>query len=176
MKHTLPHRTQAAFTLIELLVVMTIIAVMVGAAALAIRTDNRDRLLNEAERFHQMFDLAKDEALFQSRSLGIGFAVSGYAFFAETDTEALWEVMNDSHFKANQYFNGALSEIVIDNGSIDLPDTITRPDVLIAADGEVTPFEFILGFPGVDAVKLKYNGLGRLEIEEPNTPSEEGAQ
>lgn len=156
----------SGFTLIELMVVMVIMAMLAGAATMSIRSSTKDRLLDEAKRFHGLVDLVKDEALFQSRAMGIGFSRTGYTFFSELDEPGLWELYDDDQFKAHQYFKGAQPDILIDDVPLVLPESSAKPDILIMPEGEITPFEFHITYPSEEAVKLKFNALGRLEPKE----------
>lgn len=74
---------QRGFTLIEILVVVFIVGILGGVAVTQVNFGgNRDMQRDEARRLHVMVQLAADEALVRSQTLGLLVTVDGYRFLA----------------------------------------------------------------------------------------------
>ncbi len=138
------------FTLLELLVVVAIIGIFVGAAALSIGIVGNDREVEqEAFRLKSLLDLVREEALMQSRDIGVLFSESAYRFFIYDYERLAWLEPTGDRLLAEHELRDQLSltlmvedrEIVLDDDfdadGLDEP----QPQVLMFSSGEMTPFE-----------------------------------
>lgn len=74
------------FTLVELLVVILIIGVILSFTVISVSPNSRDGMLKEeSSRLLQLIKLASDEAILQSRSVGVRFQPEGYSFYTYAD-------------------------------------------------------------------------------------------
>ncbi len=155
----------SGFTLIELLVVLIIISVMVGAATIMLKRDFTDLLADDAKRLKALVSLGRDEALFQSRSLGLRFYEDGYDFVIGGEELGTWVPLEDKQFRKRKLAKGVELEIFRKNASIDLISKENKqPQVFLLSTGEVTPFRIELVYPAKAKLKLRFDGLGVAEI------------
>lgn len=82
------YKIQSGFTLIELIIVIVIVGVIASLATIN-TSDNKQALLQtEAKRLQALFVLAQQEAVLQSRHLGLRFSQEGYQFYQMLDPKA----------------------------------------------------------------------------------------
>jgi general secretion pathway protein H len=164
-KSTFRQAVGSGFTLIELLVVMIIIGVMIGSATMMLKRDYTDLLANDANRLKALVVLGRDEALFQSRSLGLRFAENSYDFVIGGEELGTWVPLQDKQFRKRQLAKGVQLEIFRQNTLIDLIDEENKkPQVFLLSTGEVTPFMIELVYPAKAKLQLSFDGLGQPKI------------
>lgn len=88
---------QRGFTLIELLVALTILAIGMAGAVLALRPNDSQLLRQEAERLSLLLQQAEEEALLSGTTYGWTPLEDGYAFERRILTlqGPLWETVQD---------------------------------------------------------------------------------
>lgn len=153
---------------------MTIIAIFVGMAVLSIGVAGDDRdLRQESFRLKSLLDLAREEALMQSRDFGIFFSATGYRFYIYDYAQLAWvEPIGDELFRERSLQDSLSFELVVEGRDIVLPDEFERdalsdpmPQVMILSSGEVTPFEAAVVRPFADdRVELRAELDGTIEI------------
>ncbi len=161
------------FTLIELLIVMLIISVMIAVATLTLKRDYHDLLAQEGNRLKALVALARDEALFQARSLGIRFSENGYDFVIRSEVQGSWESPEEKLFRHRVLPRGVKLEVFRNQTAVDLGDggnnrdndgkneeTIT-PNVFILSTGEITPFQVDFIYPARARLALSFDAFGR---------------
>ena len=148
---TPPRRFAArGFTLLELLVVVTIIGIFVGVAVLSIDIAGDDRQSEqEVSRLKSLLDLVREEALLQSRDVGVLFTTSAYRFYYYDYTQLTWLPPADDRLLSEHELASPLEleltvedrPVVLEDGSD--PDLFEKPSpqVMILSTGEITPFQ-----------------------------------
>ncbi|MEM9604438.1 MAG: GspH/FimT family protein [Pseudomonadota bacterium] len=130
------------FTLIEILVVVVVIGIIGVTAVQQINFGgNRDAQRDAARRLHVMLQLAMDEALARSHTLGLVVTTDGYRFVKrERDKEGEW-VWSD--YDASGKLRGAqfdkASPLYLDLELEDQPLELKSAAELEAADGPTVP-------------------------------------
>jgi general secretion pathway protein H len=83
------------FTLIEIVVVIVIIGVILSFATLSIGSGGLEQKLEqEAQRLASLLQLASQEAILQSKEMGVFFETDGYRFYVLTSKK--WQALTES--------------------------------------------------------------------------------
>lgn len=161
---------QQGFTLLELLLVVAIIAIMTGLASLSIGGNDSRLLRQETERLQQLLLMAKDEAAFNQRNLGLTFTASGYHFSEYYDAEDLWQIIEEGPLKAHQYeltlhTSLELNGVALKLTSADKPGS-PEPEILILSSGETSAFSISLQLPNETSqeTQLTTDGFSPLTL------------
>jgi general secretion pathway protein H len=154
------------FTLIELLVVLIIVGVVLSFAMLSLRGDGQARRIGEeTRRLAAVLALAGQEAVLQSREMGVRFSPNGYRFYTFGD-DAQWQPIEDEPaFRARTLTEGLQLELHVEG----MPMTMEReadsdPQVLLLSSGELTSFEvWLRPIHGGEGERVSGYANGRLE-------------
>jgi general secretion pathway protein H len=145
------HATERGFSLLELLVVIAIIAIFVGAVVLEVGiasgTDHETE--REVTRLKNVVDLAREEALLQTRDFGVFFTRSAYRFYVYDHGLQAWGAPLDDRLLTEHAINARVHlALVVEDRELVLPETFAteddeapEPQVLVLSSGEITPFE-----------------------------------
>lgn len=141
------NRPAGGFTLLELLVVLLLIGIVLSFATLSFGDGGRERRLGtEAKRLAALIDLAGQEAVLQSRELGILFDEQGYRF--EVWDGKGWTALSGDRVLRPRALPEEIELTLLLEG---LPvalghakDKPAEPQVMLLSSGERTPFEVIL--------------------------------
>lgn len=133
------------FTLLEILVVVTIIGILAGLATLAIGGTDRRELQHEAQRLHQLFNLATDEATFNHSNFGFSLTETGYVFSRFDEDEDKWRALDEKPWRPHTLPSFAQLDLELQGEAGTLGGTSNdkdtqQPTVLVLASGELTPF------------------------------------
>ncbi len=151
------------FTLIEIMVVMIIISVILSFATLSIGNAGlAQNLKQERQRLASLLKLASQEAIMQSKEMGISFKTDGYRFYVLQGQE--WQAITgrDNIFRPRTLPQGIQIDIRLDGEPIIETDN-SMPQVLLLSSGEMTPFEVIFWADSDES--LRYRLIGRLSIK-----------
>lgn len=132
---------QSAFTMIEVLVVMLIIGIIVNFIALKLDVNNPlDELKTEARRFVSLAELASEEALLRSGTIGITVEDNSYHFSLRVADG--WEPLQENIFRERNLPETLRFKLAEEprSGTL-LRQENEAPDILFLASGEMTPFE-----------------------------------
>jgi general secretion pathway protein H len=164
------------FSLLELLVVVTIIGIFAGAAVLSMGVVGSDRELErEALRLRSLVELLREEALLQGRDYGLLLGENRYRFYVYDHVQAMWvEPADDRLLRERELPEGLYFRARIEDRDLVLrrrfDDTVLedpRPQVMILASGEITPFETIIARDGRPTrFTLTAELDGKLEVAE----------
>lgn len=179
---------QQGFTLLEILLVVVIVGVMASLATLSIPSaDFNDELEREARKIAAQTSLLQDEAIVQSRELGIRVWQNGYRFWGWLPQQGWQPLSDDLDFQPHVLpinseisltLNGqpVLLDLVPNKGfpnpSVSNAGTNTQPDfnanlpsIVLYSSGEATPFELTLNHPDADQEwKIEGNIIGQHKI------------
>jgi len=154
------------FTLIELLVVLVIISVLTSLIALSF-TPNQSSPQRETQRFYQVLEADRQEAVLFNQDLGVEVRGNAYQVlqwraqqWQPADTPLFSEYQLPENLDQTLWINGLANE----NNPGDNDDP--QPQILLFATGEVTPFEWSLKDPAEnDQWRLSANPLGDYELK-----------
>jgi general secretion pathway protein H len=166
---------ERGFSLLELLVVIAIIAIFVGAVVLEVGTASGmdHETEREAARLKNVVDLAREEALLQTRDLGVFFTRSAYRFYVYDHGLQAWGPPLDDRLLTEHAIDERLTlALVVEDRELVLPETFAteddeapEPQVLVLSSGEITPFEARIAFdPDVGEHVLTAELTGATEI------------
>ena len=92
-------RSYSGYTLIEVIVVFTLIAILSSVVMLSVSLDQSTKVLKqEAVKLQQLIRLAEEEAIFQSKEMGIEFTSNSYRLLVwepKIQASTIKEAQND---------------------------------------------------------------------------------
>lgn len=128
------------FSLIEILVVLLIVGITMGFAMMAFGDFGETRRITvTAEQFIQYVKLAQQQAILETRTLGIAFNNNSYQVL-HLSQQGNWSPMGDKHIFHRQQFPKELS--------YRFRNTIIKhrtPQIIINASGDMTAFTLDFG-------------------------------
>ncbi|MBN1378623.1 MAG: type II secretion system minor pseudopilin GspH [Gammaproteobacteria bacterium] len=163
----------AGFTLLELLVVLIIISVVVSGAMLAIGDPAADTIKEENQRLMALIEMAQEQAILQSRDIGIGFWQDGYNFMQPTGAlnevgEAVWQLLSDDILRQRALPEGMLLQLKLEGIEITMNAVaVDHPQVTLLSSGEISPFELLLTYGDQLKAGFSVDPLGTIELLEP---------
>lgn len=146
------------FTLLELLVVVTIIGVLAGAVVLSVglaRSEARE-IEHEVLRLSSLLDLAREEAIMQSREFAVLFAESGYRFYVFDHMQQTWVTPEgDALLRSYALPEPLRVDLRVEGRNLVLEPTLAlafdeddddentapQPQLMLLSSGEMTAFE-----------------------------------
>jgi general secretion pathway protein H len=150
-----------------LLVVLTLLSIIAGLAVVSIDLAGPERIAEEqARRLVLLIDEQCEEAILDSRELGLRVLPDGYRF-SLWDGETWHEYLAPPTFKPHSLPPGFSMQLSIEGGEIILDDDPAEfePHVLCFSSGEMTPFELaVLPPPGAPGRTLSGFRDGRVEM------------
>ncbi len=158
----------SGFSLLEILLVIAIIAIVTGAAVLAVGAGDVTRTARvEAERFSALLELACERAALSGLTSGVRLESAQYSFdylrgksWLNYDEESLrqrtlpkglhWSVANESRALVQENFDRDGTGFSLElNQSDNKPNSPERnksvPSIQCFSSGEMTPFELQIG-------------------------------
>lgn len=129
--------------------VVAIIGVFIGVAVLSIGITGPDRRSEqEIFKLKSIIDLVREEALMQSRDIGIFFTEDSYRFYFYDYVRLEWLLPADDRLLSEHRLPDPLEfaltvedrEIVLEGLDDMDADETPRPQIMILSTGEVTPF------------------------------------
>ncbi|NOY67773.1 MAG: type II secretion system minor pseudopilin GspH [Gammaproteobacteria bacterium] len=157
------------FTLIEILVAIAIISIILGVALIKLNVDDPEsKLKEESSRLARTIELADQEAVFQSRDIGLLLLDDTYEYFQYTNNK--WVPLNDTLLKKRPIPDEMEVSLNIDgieasNQAFSLEEKI--PQIIFYSSGEWTPFEIIFKLKNQNDLSYTLSNIktGKLEIE-----------
>lgn len=168
MRETGACRRAAGFTLIELMVTLVLIGIVVTFGVLSIGDPLGEEVETEARRLTALTQLASEEAVLQSREMGIRFESKGYRFFALG--AGGWQPLEgDDILRYRELPEQIEMELYLEGLPVDLdvePDA--PPQVFLHSSGERSPFEVVMEPETQPTPRYRLTAplLGKLQLEQ----------
>jgi len=174
------------FTLIEILVALVIVGIVLSVALLSTNLVGNDRELDEeSRRLAALIEVARDDAMFQGRELGIEMLSTGYRFVEFDPYTNQWAVIPDDETLRHWNLPETVElELVLEDKRVQLDEEPKEirydprtgasignyaPHLLIYSSGDMTPFEITLTRPfDTTTAILRGDLLGNLEFGDEN--------
>lgn len=159
------------FTLIELLATVVIIGVIVAGVSLAIGEPGQQKIREETERLASLITLAREEAILQSRNLGLGFWQEGYRFYEMADMvdengQPLWLQLDDDLLHERTLPEEMKIQLTLEGREIVMEATPKKkPQIFILSSGEMSPFSLTLTYKERFKSGFTADALGKLELD-----------
>lgn len=184
----MPQRNRSSgFTLLELLVALVIIALLASVAISSTSDDADQTIASEAIKLRQLLLLASEEAVLESREIGVFVDKKAYQFaFLESTNSPIqrlkdrqWSPMNDDMFRQRKWPERLRLQLLLDD-DYEAPELATNDDgeappipaIWIYSTGEVSPFEIRLKDKDstlVQVIRGTQSGIESIEQEEVET-------
>jgi general secretion pathway protein H len=164
---------QAGFTLIEIMVVVVIVAILSSAVVPMMTKNANDILEEQADRFVALVKLAQDEAILQSRQLGLKVDEQGYSFLQRSDDGDNWFPFTEGPFRSRTLSSGIKSALYVEDVDVFLAkesldeegNKKVKPQVFLLSSGEMTPFSYEFSFTKGSRIKLIFDAIGNNKKE-----------
>lgn len=163
----MPRIGHRGFTLVEILVVVAIMALLAGFAMLAVRGRDAQALVDEeAARLQTLLTLAREEAVFRYRTIGVWLHAGGYRFLDYRD--GTWLSAEDDLMRPRELREGVGVRLYLDGRpvvlDVEMPENLL-PQIVVYPDGVGIPFEIVVEAAGATARTLQGSATGEIEIE-----------
>jgi general secretion pathway protein H len=164
----------SGFTLIEIMVVVVIVAILSSAVVPMMTKSTDDLLTEQADRFVALVNLAQNEAILQSRQLGLQVEAQSYSFLQREDDSNNWVPFTEGPFRQRKLSAGTKTALYLDEVDISslAKENIDAegnkkiiPQVFILSSGEMTPFRYELAFTTGSRFKVSFDAIGTSKLE-----------
>ena len=148
------HEKSKGFTLIEILVVMLIISIVTTVALLSIRRNETKEMETLAKNISQMVTFAEEQAMLQSRVLGVAIQSQQLQFASlensKDNKKTIWHALNDHSLGTYKVPNNVQMTISSGNSKTDIDNDAKelKPQIIISTNGDIIPFTIYLGIKG----------------------------
>jgi general secretion pathway protein H len=166
----------SGFTLLELLVVVVIIGIITSMAVISVNVLGGDHeMQQEAERLQAILVQAREDALLQSRDLGLRIDETSLEFLEYDGRNERWRpVLGDPLLRERTLPAGLRLRLRLEDRDVQLkprqPATERDPiypHVILQASGEIVPFDVVFTRDGTDEQRRVSGTVdGRIELHD----------
>jgi general secretion pathway protein H len=166
----------AGFTLLELLVVIVIIGILTSMAVISVNVLGGDHeMQQEAERLQAILLQTREDAIMQSRDIGLRLDETGFEFLEYDGRTERWvAVENDPLLRVRELPDGLRMALRIEDRNVQLkprqPATERNPispQIVLQAAGELVPFDVIFRRDGTEQQRRVSGTLeGKIEVHD----------
>ncbi len=164
----------SGFTLLEIMIVVVIVGLLASVVAPMISKSADDLLKEETDRFVALIKLAQDEAILQSRQLGLKMEPDGYSFLQQQDDSDDWIFFSEGPFRQRKLSSNTKTFLHLDGVDVLLVENNIevegdgekkklKPHAFILSSGEMTPFSYELVFSTGSRVKITFDAIGNTK-------------
>lgn len=166
----------SGFTLLELLVVIVIIGIIVSMATLSVRVLGGDHeMQQEAERLQAILIQAREDAMLQTRDIGLRVDETGFEFLEYDGRTERWHaIADDPLLRERALPDGLRLALRLEDRDVQLkprqPETERDPifpQVILQASGDIAPFDVTLARDGTQE-RRRVSGTieGQVELHD----------
>ena len=166
----------SGFTLLEVLVVVVIIGIITSMAVISVNVLGGDHeMQQEAERLQAILIQSREDALLQSRDLGLRLDETSFEFLEYDGRTERWRpVLGDPLLRERRLPAGLRVRLRVEDRDVQLkprqPETERDPiypQVILQASGEIVPFDVIFSRDGTDEQRRVSGTVeGRIELHD----------
>ncbi|MCK5903608.1 MAG: type II secretion system minor pseudopilin GspH, partial [Cocleimonas sp.] len=156
---------------LEVMIVVVIVGLLMSAVIPMVSKSSDDVLKEQADRFLALVNLAQDEAILQSRQLGLTVTDKTYSFLQQLDEEDEWVAFDEGPFRKRKLSERTKGALILDDLGVSFEPLDKRkkgklkPQIFILSSGEMTPFIYEFTFPQGGRIKVSFNAIGKGKQE-----------
>ena len=171
---------QSGFTLLEIMIVVVIVALLASVVAPMVSKSADDLLKEQADRFIALVKLAQDEAILQSRQLGLMVNAEGYSFLQQQEDDSNdWFFFSEGPFRQRKFSANIKTSLYLEDTDILLPENNTmleeeeietedgkrklKPQVFLLSSGEMTPFSYEMTLSTGSRIHMTFDAVGNVK-------------
>jgi general secretion pathway protein H len=127
------------------MVVIVIAGIMISLAVISIGDRSASQLEQEGRRLTALIGMANEEAIMQSREIGLAFSKTGYQFYEINKDDKWTPIVEDETLRLREFPEGFEITLYADGEEVIIePKMPETPSVYFYSSGETTPFELAL--------------------------------
>jgi general secretion pathway protein H len=135
------------FTLLEIMIVLVIVGITASVAIANLMPSEDDKLQHESERLMSLLQLARDEAVFGGRVIGVAVAADRVEFLERDITDASrWQATKLTDLHARTLPEAVRAQVRIGNqvSMQERPATAENSQIIFLPVGVAAPFDLTL--------------------------------
>ena len=162
------YKGMRGFTLIEILVVILVISILLGISLVTVSSSNSVRSIqDQGDLLTALFTQARDKALLENNVYGFSAGQGSYTWWKLQSKNKTWLSLIDKPFQPRILPEQISIQLIYDNtDSLVQEKTEEKPDIVIFADNQVSPFQLLLSNDQNEQLVITTDGLADVHIQE----------